>query len=118
MVDDDLTRQIKNQNLYTSRLFLPIFLLEYFNILAIGLKYLNFYPPYFFNIHRIINFKIFLSVDYTGLLPPGQVYCQSVFIALQVLETVGRKNLKFSKVATILYFIWFPQVFGKSRQRI
>ena len=40
VIDDKFKRQIKN---------------EFFNILAIGQKYLSIYPPSFFNIHIVIT---------------------------------------------------------------
>ena len=53
MINDNLTRQIKNWALHTCRLFL---LTWNFNILAIGQKYLNFYPPTIFNIGKLLSF--------------------------------------------------------------
>ena len=41
---------------------------EFFNILAIGQKYLSFYQPSFFNIDRVINFQVFLDEQFFSWL--------------------------------------------------
>ena len=49
--------------------------LGFFNIKAIGQKYLSIYPPSFFNIHRVIAFpnisRYNFSVDYAGFYKLG-----------------------------------------------
>ena len=40
----------------------------FLNILTIGPKYLSFYPPSFFNIHKVINFKVFPDEQFFLLL--------------------------------------------------
>ena len=59
VIDDNLKRQIKNQTLFTLYTVDYSYQPEFFNILAIGQKYLSIYPPTFFNIHRVIIFPIF-----------------------------------------------------------
>ena len=54
VIDDDLKRQIKNRILYTCRLFLFTRIFKY----IINWSKV-FYPPSFFNIHRVIIFKNF-----------------------------------------------------------
>ena len=37
---------------------------KFFNILAVGQKYLSFYLPSFFSIHRVNKFEIFLDKQF------------------------------------------------------
>ena len=37
---------------------------EFFNILATGQKHLSLNANFFFNVHRVINFKIFLDENF------------------------------------------------------
>ena len=59
VIDENLKRQIKNQPLYTCRLFLLTRKPKFFNIWAIAQNYLSIYPLSFFSIHRVITFPKF-----------------------------------------------------------
>ena len=60
MIDDKLKRQIKNRTLYTCRLFLLARIFQYTSNWSKAFEHL---PTLFsfFNIHRVMNFQIFLD---------------------------------------------------------
>ena len=64
------------------------YLLEFFNILAVGQKYFSFYPPSFFDIHGVINVEVsnFL-VHYAGLYLNWTN--SSLFIILGILPSLN-----------------------------
>ena len=65
VINDNLKRQIKNQTLYTCRLFLLTRIYQYIsNWSKVFEHFLP--PPSFFNIHRVIIFQIFLDKQFSS----------------------------------------------------